>query len=610
MQNRTFSVLFDDYDLSGVNETINVLESGVHTIYQWDINSIPEFDSNDKRWELYQSPKAWEFITEDYRGFWDWIRESKNFKVMMWLDDANTGPQFEHITAMTDNAREFLQNRIYQTTSLPHTANQDYQHSMRNMLNGKSKLMFFWNYYSGDTYYRQLWILKYNPETTKTEPYLYPGSDGRGYRVLPVNQGFFNGGPWMWSCSEFSFLTDNDDKIVVHPGGSDSTPAGAISERENFVLTIHGAAKPTRLLYGIDDKEHFLYESLNVDERAKPVFTNTNETHLLMVTNTKRLDFVDRKKQEHKIVVPNIDIALPDIETKCTLSPDGTMFAWTDRTGNTPRLRIIRIRDGQVIYTSAINGPVSNAIWTNSNVIYVNSTTNVMSRYVVAGTAEQLFVQEVSNYIIPTTGGDYMASYLEDIRKILYVKRTTANNLPLYYILDENTGRVDYTAPNSNYIGVRVFYGCQSLVRRVPNHDDWFLIPTTTANMLILLKYNKSNQLWTETVLLDSQASTNTDQYAQYTPVFFDNGTICAWVQHNRADSRAVPIYDLNTGKTIEVLPSQTWEVIRKLDESHLAYNGNSYTAIYEIDKVNRKVIEKTRQVGRGRSLFYGFNDD
>lgn len=610
MQNRTFSVLFDDYDLSGVNETINVLESGVHTIYQWDINSIPEFDSNDKRWELYQSPKAWEFITEDYRGFWDWIRESKNFKVMMWLNDANTGPQFEHITAMIDNEREFLQNRIYQTTSIPHTANQDYQHSMRNMLNGKSKLMFFWNYYSGNNYYRQLWILKYNPETTKMEPYLYPGSDDRGYRILPVNQGFFNGGPWMWSCSEFSFLTDNNDEIVAHPSAGDTTPAGAISERENFVLTIHGGAKPGRLLYGIDDKKHFWYESLNIDERGKPVFTNTNETHLLMVTNTKRLDFVDRKKQEHKVVAPNIDIALPDIETKCTLSPDGTMFAWTDRIGNTPRLRIIRIRDGQVIYTSAINGPVSNAIWTNSNVIYVNSNTNVMSRYVVAGTAEQLFVQEVSNYIIPTTGGDYMATYLEDIRKILYVKRTTANNLPLYYILDENTGRVDYTAPNTNYVGVRVFYGCQSLVRRVPNHDDWFLIPTTTANMLILLKYNKSSQLWTETILTDSQASTNTDQYAQYTPVFFDNGTICAWVQHNRADHRAVPIYDLNTGKTIEVLPSQSWEVIRKLDESHLAYNGNSYTAIYEIDKLNRKVIEKTRQAGTGRSLFYGFNDD
>ncbi len=614
MENRTYSVLLDVHDLSDFTELKSILENGEHTLYQYDIDTMPEYDTNPKRWELFQAPKAWESLTEDYAGFWKQMRESKQFKQMQWLDDGNTGPQFEHITAMTDNEHEFLQNRIYQTTSLPHAANQDYQHSMRNMLNGKSKLMLFWNYYatsgSTTTYYRQLWILKYNPETTQMEPYIYPGSDERGYRVMPVNQGFYNGGPWMWLSSEFAFLFDNDDKRVDCPTSSDTTPAGSISEREKFVLGIHRAAKPGRLLYGIDNKKDFRFDALAQDVGAYPVFSNAKETHLMMWSNANRFEYVDRINEEHKPIVPNVALADPGIETKCTLSPDGTMFAWTDRVASTPRLRIVRVRDGQVIYTSSINTACANAIWTDSNVIYVNSTTNVLSRYSVTGNAEQLYVQEISNYVLPTTTGEYMASYLEGIGKILYVKRVAVANQPLYYVVDESTGRIDKVGPIGSLTGVRVYFGAQSLVRRVPNHDNWFLIPTQTANTLILLKYNKANQTWSETTLTGAPTSTATDQYAQYIPVFFDNGTICAWTQHNRADHHAVPIYDLNDGTLITTLPLQSWDVIRKLDESHLAYNGNSFTAVYEIDKVNRQVIQKTRQDGRGRSLFYGFNDN
>lgn len=609
---RTFNILLDDYDLGSVNETINVLESGYHTVYQEDINIIPEFDTNAKRWELFQSPKAWEFITEDYRAFWPWIRESKNFKQVNWVDDAVNKPVTESITAMTDNKNEFKQVRAFQYPMTRHL-NQAIAAGCRNEQNGKSKLVFIWEYtYTSGTstvYANRLIVMKYNPETAKLERLYFPGTNPSGVKIFDSRQSFFKC-PWLFGSTDFVFLEDKDDEFVAITGPGTTTPFGIVSEREKFVLFGQRAAFGHRFVYGIDDKEYFDFTGLAQEEGNKPVFTNVNETHAIMAIATNRYDLIDRTTKTMRVVTPNVALALPDAATKCTLSPDGTMMAWTDRVATTPRLRIMRLRDGMIIYTSSVNGACANAIWTNSNTIYVNSTTNVLSRYTVQGNLNQLFVQEIGNYVQPTTTGNYLASYLEELGKLIFIKQAAADTQPFFYIVDELTGRVEYTSAVSTKIGAMVSVGAQSMVRRIPYHDNWFLIPNTIDTGLILLKYNKQTQLWEETVLANAPIAISNTQYGYLPPVFFDKGTICAWRQHQvNTDALAIPVYDLNTGKTIEVLPSQSFANIRKLDESHLAFNGATQTVVYEVDKVNRKLIQKFTQLGSGNSQFYGFND-
>jgi hypothetical protein len=622
----------DDYNLGGVNEDINILSSQVHTMFQENMREITDFDNNDKRWELFQSPEAWNLITNDYRAFWIWIRETKQFKQMIWLSDANTGPVWESITAITDNAREFKQVNVNSQPALIRHLNQDYQFSMRNELNGKSKIVFVWEYYTGagttqdpTVYQRRLWVLKYDPTVTQmVQAADAPGNPSstnpgyEGYRVLPVNAGFWKS-RWAWMCTEFTLLTDDNDRYIAHPKVGNATPSGGVSERERIVHMIPGNNNATRVMYGTDNKKSLVWQSTATDEMQSPFYTNTEETFMALIPSTGRIDLIDRVANTHRVVTPNIALGKPNYLTKCSLSPDGTMLAWTDRTANTPRLRIVRLSDGNVIYTSAINAACTSAIWTDHNSIICISTTGLLSRYAISGHAGQLFVQEVSNYENPATG-EFIAHHCEVIDKIIFIKRASGD-YPLYFIVDTPTGRVDYIRPKSAHIGILMSLHSTNFMRRVPGHLNWFLIPTNTVNYTILLKYDEATQTWSETILGNCPVSYGNDQYLYLTQLFYDRGAICAWWQTKRdVQALPIPVYDLNTGETMPIhmlngsvlvnFPTQNWATIRKLDESHLAYSGNTYTGIYEIDKVNRRVIEKVRQEGRGRSCFYGFNDD
>lgn len=83
-------------------DILYVLDNGVHSQLIKDIEVLSEFDTNEKRYELYQSPSAWHLVTELHEGFWKEVMKHPSwYKMLVGMARAD-GSTRAYITCFTD----------------------------------------------------------------------------------------------------------------------------------------------------------------------------------------------------------------------------------------------------------------------------------------------------------------------------------------------------------------------------------------------------------------------------------------------------------------------------------------------------------------------------
>jgi hypothetical protein len=83
-------------------DILYVLDNGVHSQLIKDIEVLSEFDTNEKRYELYQSPSAWHLVTELHEGFWKEVMKHPGwYKMLVGMARAD-GSTRAYITCFTD----------------------------------------------------------------------------------------------------------------------------------------------------------------------------------------------------------------------------------------------------------------------------------------------------------------------------------------------------------------------------------------------------------------------------------------------------------------------------------------------------------------------------
>ena len=83
-------------------DILYVLDNGVHSQLIKDIEVLSEFDTNEKRYELYKSPSAWHLVTELHEGFWKEVMKHPSWYKMLVGMARVDGSTRAYITCFTD----------------------------------------------------------------------------------------------------------------------------------------------------------------------------------------------------------------------------------------------------------------------------------------------------------------------------------------------------------------------------------------------------------------------------------------------------------------------------------------------------------------------------
>jgi len=600
-------------------DVMNILDNKNHSKFLKDIYEIPDFNTNEKRWELFNSPTSWKYVVDDHRAFWNWIRESENYRQFVLVPEVNTGVPNDRITVMTDDENQFKQVNTFNrpnafgnwVNTTVKSANQANLSHWRWNLNPKSA--FYRRYYhsttSGTTttIYGDTQVVVWNKANMRFEysQTPVPFADNRGWSRINKGTDVYGCHRDIHANGRFIQLFEDNDRMIAWP--ADVSGLAATTSMQTFlwrspkkvfdiiVQSYVVNSSVNRAIYNRITKEVVMYETLAVaDYNTTNMYTNYLDTFGAQFMSTGRVDVFDIGNMVHRRTIPAIALPIPPTNSKCMISPDGTMIAWIDRVATTPMLRIMSLEDGTMLYTDSVNAACSSAIWTKENVIYVNTIAGQFSKFVVGSrTGQTVPVTKTAAYVTPAAA-DYVGEYLDDINKILYVKQADANAAPLYFILDAGSGLVDFQPPN---LAARVplAYGSAScfFIDRVPGRP-WYIVHANVAGENTVLKYNPGMDTWEAVKLPGSITGQLKYGWGYYELEYFAGGTILVWAPFgysNRNDP--VQVYDLNTMTLIGTSPAQDWNTSIKLDETNLFVRGNGTSYLYLIDPVARTMTLK-----------------
>lgn len=626
--NRSFDIRFDELEFGSVNETLHILDHiEGRSQHQSSMYEIENFNTNAKRYELWlNTPNHWDLVTEQYDGFWKYIHESMQYKAAILADDLNSSTTYEAITCLNDNSIEFAQVKDFTQLKLVRHLNQNTAACLRNNTCGKSKLLFTYelNTTASDgtvTNRYRLWIHQYNPTTQRFDPVRLrdevAGSPGHYIDVMNPANGFAKT-KWTFAWGRGLALLAKDDKIVDWPTNSTDEPTVYVSEREKFVYTLPSTTY--RHLYRVDTKQDWLFNTTSVSDDDAPtvVCTNYNEDLIVHFRSTTLLEVVDTLTGACRNVKPQFTLPLPPIGTKLAVSPDREMVVWADAVTSTPEIRVVRLRDGAVIFTHPMNGAVNSVVWTKSNYIYF-STNNVLNRVRVSGRADG-FISFVAfdNYTtIGSVAVPYFLDYMEAPGQIIATKNSATSAL-FQATIDELTGVVTTlgSATNVTKTGVLLNYAFRSAIRRVPGHDNQFLAPSSLATWY-MFTWDDTTKTWIG-YGPDVVAPLAQDQFSYQSLEWWGDGTITIPLVQNRSTGTAVawPVVDFKNVvdgniKFLGTLPSGSWPYIMKLDETHFAYHTREFHQVYQLDLENRsmKLVYNRATPNRGQTIYVGFTD-
>lgn len=532
-------------------DILYVLDNGVHSSLIKDIEVLSEFDTNQKRYELYLSPSAWHLVTELHQGFWDEVMKHPDwYKMLVGMSNAD-GSVKAYITCFTDE-HEF---EHYKTQDI------DNPDPVVNTLSWTNTVQPGNVFTAADS--TRLLQYIFNLETMSL----------RVGDIQDVDPGTEPGvTPWATVIGEYSTLINGE---TIGPLADVTDPTGYVwvSEHEKFMLG--SAGDGTQMFcYNIDSGDYFLFTVPNVDRdtvspyRAFQLATDVNERFFFLYIDNNRGVLGDRQNKTAQQITWRLSqysgLSDPGQYTKPSISPDGRFYMHTSTNESTPNFTTFSFAAGDIVTEGPTNGTTSSAICLESNLVFTNTPEGLIITYDFdpdRGTITERHRETPFRC-------RYVVEFTQNGNQVLCIKTEQSSNCPVWFVYDvsrdqiiaQSTNTTDYCEQTNPQAKSCTYELATSVGAR-------YLLSLANREGGIVLKYE--GDTWTEVSIPFGGLGNDAHQYNQ--PVVMNNGDVLI-----TQDDTGKPIgFDLVTMEEIDledVLQPGGDPHMVQLDENHFMW--------------------------------------
>lgn len=539
-------------------DILYVLDNGVHSQLIKDIEVLSEFDTNEKRYELYKSLSAWHLVTELHEGFWKEVMKHPSwYKMLVGMARAD-GSTKAYITCFTDE-HEF---EHYKTQDI------DNPDPIQNTLAWTNTVQpgNVFTAANATRLIQYLFHLDTMSLTVGSQEEIPPGTEP-GVT------------PWATVIGEYSTLINGE---TIGPLADVTDPTGYVwvSEHEKFMIGSAGDGSQM-FCYNIDTGDHFIFdvpnysrESIWSTEVPYSLATDVNERYFFMYITTTLGIWGDRVTHETKEIHWNANpysgLSDPGQLTKPGISPNGNYYMHTSTNPETPTFTSFSFVTGRLVTEAPIDGTSSSAICLNNNVVFTNTPEGRIITYnfdpaggtlTVRAHGEDNYTPYACRYVVEaTTNGN----------QVLCVKVEAGENCPVWFVYDcdrdtiiaesANRGQNDYCSQTNPQ--------AKSCTYELPTSaGERYLLSSATTQQGLVLAYDGTK--WTEVTIPFGGLDNTRHEYNQ--PILMNDGDILI-TQDNTGKPVGFDLVKMEVVDLEEVLHPGGDAHMVQLDDTHFMW--------------------------------------
>lgn len=517
-------------------DILYVLDNGVHSQLIKDIEVLSEFDTNEKRYELYKSPSAWHLVTELHEGFWKEVMKHPSwYKMLVGMARADGSTkayitcftdehEFEHYKTQDINNPDPIQNTLAWTNTVQ-------PGNVFTAANSTRLLQY-------------LFHLDTMSLTVGSQEEIPPGTEP-GVT------------PWATVIGEYSTLINGE---TIGPLADVTDPTGYVwvSEHEKFMIGSAGNGSQM-FCYNIDTQDYFIFDVPNYSRESIPntevpfsLATDVNERYFFMYITATLGVWGDRKTHETKQITwrPTgySGLSDPGQYTKPGIDPTGQFYMHTSTNPETPAFTSFSFDTGNIVTEGPLDGTSSSAICLNNNVVFTNTPEGRIITYnfdpargtlTVRGHGYDNYTPYACRYVVEaTTNGN----------QVLCVKVEPGDNCPVWFVYNcdsdtiiaesANRGRDEYCSQTNPQ--------AKSCTYELPTSvGERYLLSSAATNQGLVLAYDGTK--WTEVTIPFGGLDNTRHEYNQ--PILMNDGDILI-----TQDQAGNPVgFDLVKMETVEL---------------------------------------------------------
>lgn len=494
-------------------DILYVLDNGVHSQLIKDIEVLSEFDTNEKRYELYQSPSAWHLVTELHEGFWKEVMKHPSwYKMLVGMARAD-GSTRAYITCFTDE-HEF---EHYKTQDIN---NPD---PIQNTLAWTNTVQPG-NVFTAANATRLVQYLFHLDTMTLTV--------GSQENIDPGTEPGVT--PWATVIGEYSTLVNGE---VIGPLADVTDPTGYVwvSEHEKFMLGSAGNGSQM-FCYNVDTGDHFIFNVPNYSrdhiagvDVPFSMATDVNERYFFLFINATTGVWGDRVTKQTKTITwrPTgySGLSDPGQYTKPGIDPTGQFYMHTSTEPATPAFTSFSFDTGNIVTEGPIDGTSSSAICLNNNVVFTNTPEGRIITYNFDPARGTLTVRAHGYDDYTPYACRYVVEATTNGNQVLCVKVEAGDNCPVWFVYDcdsdtiiaesANRGQNDYCSQTNPQ--------AKSCTYELPTSvGERYLLSSATTNQGLVLAYDGAK--WTEVTIPFGGLDNTRHEYNQ--PILMNDGDI------------------------------------------------------------------------------------
>lgn len=494
-------------------DILYVLDNGVHSQLIKDIEVLSEFDTNEKRYELYKSPSAWHLVTELHEGFWKEVMKHPDWYKMLVGMAREDGSTRAYITCFTDE-HEF---EHYKTQDI------DNPDPIQNTLAWTNTVQPG-NVFTAANSTRLLQYLFHLDTMSLTV--------GSQEEIPPGTEPGVT--PWATVIGEYSTLINGE---TIGPLADVTDPTGYVwvSEHEKFMLGSAGDGSQM-FCYNIDTGDHFIFTVPNQSrdhisgvDVPFSMATDVNERFFFLFVNSTTGVWGDRIAKQSKIITwrPTgySGLSDPGQYTKPGIDPTGQFYMHTSTEPNTPTFTSFSFDTGDIVTEGPIDGTSSSAICLNNNVVFTNTPEGRIITYNFDPARGTLTVRAHGYDNYTPYACRYVVEATTNGNQVLCVKIEPGDNCPVWFVYDcdrdtiiaesTNRGQNEYCSQTNPQAKSCTYELATSVGER-------YLLSSATTQQGLVLSYDGNN--WKEVTIPFGGLDNTKHEYNQ--PILMNDGDI------------------------------------------------------------------------------------
>lgn len=546
-------------------DILYVLDNETHSKYLRDIEVLDDFDTNDKRWDLHESPSAWKLVTELHPGFWNMIKHNPDrFKAVVAMN-RHTGEVNMYLTCFTDK-REFIIPVRVEGIDNPRPID--------------STLRWSNTVAQGNTF-----------SAANSDEFVQYKFDDKSFTLEVVVQNEIPAGtepgvtPWATVIGEYTLLKNGQ---VVGPLADVTDPTGYVwvSNRESFM--VGSAGDGTQMFcYNIDDDTVFIFDVPRGAKADYQMATDLNERYFMMFISGTKAVWVDRKEQKVMQITwrPTgySGLSVPTNLTRPSISVDGKYYLHTSTNPDTPSFTTFSFATGNIVTESPNQGTSSSAIGlSGGDKVATNTPEGLISIYSIdsSGALTRIHTEtpyEARYVVTPTGYGD----------NLLFVKVEDKADCPAWFVYDCATYTITSQSKFTNRYCAQTNpqgKGCSYIADSADGPRYLLTFAGETDAGLIIERDMAQHGVWTEYELAFGGLGNDKHNYNQ--PLIMEDSTILV-----TTDSTGRPRgYDMINHKEIDLsgLPSAPSvdgdNNLVQIDDTHFAWCTGQGIWFYRVE--------------------------